>query len=201
MANSPRARRRPGASTSGRLRIVAGKWRGRLVPVADVDGLRPTAARIRETLFNWLAPVIDGAKCLDVCAGSGALGLEALSRGASTVTFIEQSRVAAAGLRSAADGLAASGADVVTADAVAWLASATPVPHDIVFVDPPYKAALLGDLCRLLDSRGWLAPDARVYVEQDRKQPPAELPQHWRVLKDKKAGNVNYQLLTPAEVT
>lgn len=199
MAKSPRSGPRSGSSKAGRLRIVAGKWRRRRVAVADVDGLRPTAERVRETLFNWLADRIEGAHCLDLCAGSGALGFEALSRGAASVTFVEQSRAAVRGLRAAAAELGATDAKIVPADALAWLEREPAAAADVVFLDPPYRAALLPDLCRLLDARGWLAANARIYVEQDRRDPPAGWPARWRVLKDKTAGNVRYLLLAPDE--
>ena len=109
-------------SPSGRLRIVAGKWRSRLLPVANEPGLRPTSERIRETLFNWLAPVIEGARCLDLFAGTGALGLEALSRGASAVMFVEKAKTAVAGLNASIRELPADGATVKQADALTWLA-------------------------------------------------------------------------------
>ena len=178
----------------GRLRIVAGKWRSRVLPVSDVPGLRPTSERIRETLFNWLAPRIEGSRCLDLFAGSGALGLEALSRGAGTVTFVERSRDAVASLRRAFAILDAEGAELVQADAYDWLASAAPSPFDIVLLDPPFADDTLGRVCSTLEERGWLAPNARIYLEQDRSRPLPPLPGGWELTHEKTAGNVRYAL-------
>ena len=183
-------------SPSGRLRIVAGKWRSRLLPVADVDGLRPTSERVRETLFNWLAPAIDGARCLDLFAGTGALGFEALSRGANSVVLVEQSKRAAGMLRENVNRLEADGAAVIQADSYAFVGE--PTRHgkaDIVFLDPPFADDRYEELCRLLDDGGWLAPGAQVYLEQDRKQSLPELPAGWQVEKEKTAGNVRYSLV------
>ena len=180
-------------SPSGRLRIVAGKWRSRLLPVTDEPGLRPTSERIRETLFNWLASTIEGSKCLDLFAGTGALGLEALSRGAAGVVFVENSARAAAALQETANTLDASGARILRQDALSFL-QGEPQPFDIVFLDPPFATDLLGDLCRLLDEGGWLADGARVYLEQDRARPWPELPDKWTIINDKTAGQVRYAL-------
>ena len=183
-------------SPGGQLRIVAGNWRSRLLQIADVDGLRPTSERIRETLFNWLAPRLHGARCLDLCAGTGALGLEALSRGASAVVFVERSAMAAKVLRDNADSLDATNAEIVNADARAYLGGAGPVPFDIVFLDPPFKAELYDELCRLLAKPGWLAANARIYIERDKDHSSLSLPEGWRVLQSKTAGSVHYALAT-----
>ncbi len=182
-------------SPSGRLRIVAGKWRSRLLPIADEMGLRPTSERIRETLFNWLVPNIEGSKCLDLYAGSGALGFEALSRGASEVVFVEHSAGAVAALKESVATLDAAGGRVLETDALRYLQGDSE-PFDIVFLDPPFAADLLEDLCRLLDERDWLAAGARVYLEQDHDRPLPRLPDGWAVLKQKTAGKVRYTLVT-----
>jgi 16S rRNA (guanine966-N2)-methyltransferase len=183
-------------SQPGQLRIVAGIWRSRLLQIADVPGLRPTSERVRETLFNWLGPQIHGARCLDLCAGTGALGLEALSRGAARADFVEKSSQAAAVLRKNAESLSASAAVIVTADAERYLEQAQHAAFDIIFLDPPFAAELHGKLCRLLDEQGWLAPNARIYIEMDKRQSEAFLPSSWHVLKNKTAGNVRYILAT-----
>ena len=121
----------------GRLRIVAGKWRSRLLDIADVPGLRPTSERIRETLFNWLAPSIQGARCLDLFAGTGALGFEALSRGSTSVVFVENSRRAARAIEKSTKILDATGAVVHQGDAADYVRTAAPASFDIVFLDPP----------------------------------------------------------------
>jgi len=187
--------RNDSGSPSGRLRIVAGKWRSRLLPIADEPGLRPTSERIRETLFNWLASTIEGSRCLDLFAGSGALGLEALSRGAGEVVFVENSARVAAVLKESVKMLEASSARIHKADAISYLKS-EPEPFDIVFLDPPFAADLLEDLCRLLSEGNWLAEGARVYLEQDRERPLPELPDGWTILNQKTAGQVRYALVT-----
>jgi len=191
----PAKKRGTPGSPSGRLRIVAGKWRSRLLPVADADGLRPTPERVRETLFNWLAPVIEGTHCLDLFAGSGALGLEALSRGAADAVFVENAPIAVAALRQNIETLGATGARIVETDAFEWLRAADPSPFDIVLLDPPFAAGRYEELCRLLSDRGWLAEKALVYIEQERDQPALALPEGWRVKKEKAAGNVRYSLV------
>lgn len=178
----------------GRLRIVAGKWRGRLLPVADVPELRPTSARIRETLFSWLTPYLHGARCLDLFAGSGALGFEALSRGVDRVVFVEKNRVAVQGLKASTAVLDAERATVVQDDARRFLASAASGVYDLVFLDPPYAADCVTELCRLLSDEGCLSADARVYFEQNRQQTRPVLPVGWTVLKEKTAGQVRYAL-------
>ncbi len=188
-------RKHSGKSQTGRLRIVAGNWRSRLLDVADVDGLRPTSERIRETLFNWLAPHLDGARCLDLFAGTGALGLEALSRGASGTTFVERSAVAARQLRSNIDVLDARGATVLQQDAHDFLRSAPGRRFDIVFVDPPFALDAVGETCRLLADSGHLSESALVYIEEDRSRDEPALPESWQVLKNKMTGNVRYMLV------
>ena len=186
-------RSKTGKSQPGRLRIVAGKWRSRLLDIADVPGLRPTSERIRETLFNWLSMRLHGARCLDLFAGTGALGLEALSRGAAEAVFVEQSAAAVRTLQNNIRMLDANGATLSQMDAFAYLES-QPVPFDIVFLDPPFAADSLDELCRLLQQRNVLASDALVYLEQDRSRPEVELPEQWQLVKNKTAGNVRYML-------
>jgi len=157
--------------------------------------LRPTSERIRETLFNWLAPSIHGARCLDLFAGTGALGFEALSRGAKSVVFVEKSPIAARMLEANVERLNADGATVLQMDAIAYLESAEAGAVDVVFLDPPFRAELHDELCRLLARQNLLAPDGSVYIEQPRSQPQAELPRGWKIIKNKTAGNVRYMLV------
>ena len=185
-------------SQRGRLRIVAGIWRSRLLEIADVPGLRPTAERIRETVFNWLAPHLAGARCLDLFAGTGALGLEALSRGAAEALFIEASPLAARTLQKNIAALEAKKATVRRTDAHRYLLTSGADQFDIIFLDPPFADELLGDLCKLLDESSILAPDALLYVEEDRAKPEVVLPPNWQTLKTKNAGNVRYSLVKPA---
>jgi len=157
------------ARAVGRVRIIGGRWRGRRLDVPDVEGLRPTGDRLRETLFNWLQPEIVGSRCLDLFAGSGALGFEAASRGAIEVTLVEPDRLAAATISRAIETLQASdsvGLERGTANA--WLADSTR-PYDIVFVDPPFNLACQIDMLRQL-ATGHLADEALVYVEAPRAQ-------------------------------
>jgi 16S rRNA (guanine966-N2)-methyltransferase len=187
--------RKSGTAPPGRVRIVAGKWRGRFLPVADLPEIRPTSERIRETLFNWLAPRIEGSRCLDLFAGTGVLGLEALSRGAVEAVMVERSTGAVDALRASIKLLDAAGASVHAGDALAYLDRQQPVPMDIVFLDPPFAVEYIAELCARLEERHWLAPGAWVYLEQDARRPGSELPDGWTVRREKKAGNVRYSLL------
>ncbi len=179
----------------GRVRIVAGKWRGRFLTVADAPGLRPTPERIRETLFNWLAPRIEGSHCLDLFAGTGVLGLEALSRGAAEVMLVERSAAAIRALRESVEALAAEGAVIREGDAWQFLRGRQGAGCDVVFLDPPYADERLGEMFTLLAENGWLAGNAVVYYEQLRGREPPALPEGWDVLREKTAGNVRYCLL------
>ena len=182
-------------SRPGRLRIVAGNWRSRLLPVIELDGLRPTSERIRETLFNWLSEELPGKHCLDVFAGTGALGFEALSRGAGSATLLEKSSPAVVGLLASAELLDAKNIRIERADALKFLAKPASSKFDIVFLDPPFPMRVLEECCKLLHSNGWLTDDAIVYLEQDKNQTLPELPEGWRVAKEKTAGNVRYALV------
>ena len=187
----------PGKGTKkfrGRLRIVAGIWRSRVLEIADVEGLRPTSERIRETLFNWLTPRMAGARCLDLFAGTGALGLEALSRGAAAAVFVENSKVAIAALRRNLASLDASGAVIHAGSATEYIDAAGAERFDIVFLDPPFADDNLAELCRLIDESELVTTNANVYLEQDRARPEPDLPDGWTVLKSKVAGNVRYTL-------
>jgi len=178
----------------GRLRIVAGIWRSRVLEIADVEGLRPTSERIRETLFNWLTPGMAGARCLDLFAGTGVLGLEALSRGAAAAVFVENSKIAIATLRRNVASLDASAALIHSGAATEYINASGAERFDIVFLDPPFADDNLAELCRLIDESELLAANANVYLEQDRARPEPDLPDGWTVLKSKVAGNVRYML-------
>ena len=189
---------KPGAankkSRPGRLRIVAGKWRSRLLDIAEVPGLRPTSERVRETLFNWLAPAIEGARCLDLFAGTGALGFEALSRGATSVVFVDNSRRAIKAIEKSTKILDAAGAFVHQGDAEDYVRTAAPASFDIIFLDPPFADDRLEEICRRIDECGILAKGGRIYLEQDRMMPETPLPERWRVTRNRTAGNVRYML-------
>ncbi len=178
----------------GRLRIIGGRWRGRRFPCPPGDVTRPTGDRIRETLFNWLAPFIDGARCLDLFAGTGALGLEALSRGAAQTTFVEQDARAARQLEATLRELDCHDADVIKGDALHFLAGA-PTRFDIVFLDPPFGAIDPGNLCTLLGDH-WLARGAHVYIEMQRRDAVLKIPADWTIVRDKTAGQVRFMLAT-----
>jgi 16S rRNA (guanine966-N2)-methyltransferase len=179
---------------SGEVRIIAGRWRGRRLPVPPQPGLRPTSDRVRETLFNWLQPVIEGARCLDPFAGSGAIGFEGASRGASRVVMIDRSPAVARLLRDNARVLRADRVRVVQADALRWLSGAGSA-FDIVFLDPPFASGLAWTCCGLLDRNGWLAPGARIYLETPATEEWPALAAGWRIRREKTAGRVRFGLV------
>ena len=181
------------AERSRVLRIIGGSWRGRKLRFPASPAIRPTPDRVRETLFNWLGGATPGAQCLDLFAGSGALGLEALSRGAAHVTFVEQDAAAVRELRARLDEWHASDARVERADALRYLAGAAR-PFDIVFLDPPFASGLLTRAATLLEQHHWLRAGTLIYVESAAREPLPALPGSWRVLKAKQAGEVGYHL-------
>ncbi|MBR9805211.1 16S rRNA (guanine(966)-N(2))-methyltransferase RsmD [bacterium] len=178
------------------LRIIGGQWRGRKLSFSDTDGLRPTGDRIRETLFNWLAGDIVGARCLDLFAGSGALSFEALSRGAATVIAIESNAKACRAIEAAAEQLKATSLALQQADATQWINSTPAEPMDIVFIDPPFSANLWHQILAQLIALGWLAQGALIYLETPIEHPlnAAEIDPQLIPLRSKRAGQVNYQL-------
>lgn len=173
MRKTSRPASKPAAGGDNRIRLISGRWRGRKLAFPDSAGLRPTGDRIRETLFNWLAPELPGAHCLDLFAGSGALGFEALSRGAAHCTMVESASVAVAQLRRNAELLAADNLTVINATAQTWLARASG-GFDIVFIDPPFADTSLQahTLVAELATHGLLRDQALVYIEQPRSSPP-----------------------------
>jgi 16S rRNA (guanine966-N2)-methyltransferase len=178
---------------NNRLRIIGGRWRSRQLTFPPLAGLRPTPDRVRETLFNWLASVIQGSRCLDLFAGSGALGMEALSRGAVEVVFVEDHPVAVRYLQNNLQRLGVKAAQVQQCDALYWL-QGSPRPFDIVFLDPPFGEDLLSPSCVLLERRGWLASAARIYLEAERSLNDLHLPATWQIVREKTAGHVVYRL-------
>ena len=177
------------------LRIIGGQWRGRKLQFTPAQGLRPTTDRVRETLFNWLAPHLHGANCLDLFAGSGALGLEALSRGAARCDFVDTSTAALAQIAAHLDILqAATQARCHPVPAQQFLQSCD-TRFDIVFIDPPFGQGLIEPACTLLAERQLLAADALVYVECASDQPCPRLPPQWTLHRDKVASGVAYRLL------
>ena len=177
------------------VRIIGGEWRSRTIEFPDRPGLRPTPDSVRETLFNWLAPGLYGTRVLDLCAGSGVLGLEALSRGAQEAMLIDSDRQVAGALHTAISKLAAN-AQVLNADAREYLGETRKAEDgfDVVFIDPPYESGLHATLCRLLDRAEWLRSGARVYLENNAGLQDIEPPAHWELLREKRAGQIEYRL-------
>jgi 16S rRNA (guanine966-N2)-methyltransferase len=185
-----------GGAGANRVRLIGGEHRGRWLRFPDAPGLRPTADRVRETLFNWLQAELPGARCLDLFAGSGALGLEALSRGAGFVLLVEQSRSAAERLREHLASLGAGArAAVRQTEALRLLAQPPDAPYDLVFLDPPFAAGLLPRTVRALEAQGWLAARASIYLEQDAAHPWPELPANWTLHREGRAGQAAYRLM------
>jgi len=187
---------RPGrpATERGQLRIIGGRWRGRRLTFTATGGLRPTPDRVRETLFNWLAPVIRGAHCLDLFAGSGALGLEALSRGAARVDFVDSSATVRQEIERHLAMLGATGEGSCHQRTAEQFLKDSHRRFDIVFVDPPFGRELVEPVCRELDARGALADDALVYVESGAGEAAPRMPPGWRLHREKTAGRVSYRL-------
>ena len=175
------------------MRLIAGRWRRRLLPVVETGRLRPTPDRVRETLFNWLRDDVEGARCLDLFAGTGALGFEAASRGAKEVVMVERERGIAAALECAVRALCADNVEVVCADALAWRPSVGG-QFDIVFLDPPYSGPAPETALARLDHLDVLANRCLVYLETNRDAAGIELPPGWRFLHARRAGRVRYHL-------
>ncbi|MCL1066163.1 16S rRNA (guanine(966)-N(2))-methyltransferase RsmD [Shewanella olleyana] len=182
-------------SASGQVRIISGQWRSRKLPIHDLEGLRPTTDRVRETLFNWLAGDISGARVLDCFAGSGALSLEALSRYATYARIFELQASAAKQLQQNLQTLKCETADVVNGDSLALLGNGNKDKgFDIVFVDPPFRKDLANKTIALLNEKQWLNENAQIYVETESDLAHLEVPSTWVELKQKSAGQVTYRL-------
>lgn len=177
------------------LRIIAGQWRGRKLHFPTVRDLRPTPDRVRETLFNWLQTAIPESACLDLFAGSGALGFEAMSRGAARVTLWEKDPTAVKALQDNAQRLHCQEIEVQQGDALKLLQTQPPRRYDIAFLDPPYAQRLLPECLRLLALYGWLQPGAWIYVELSQDDALDKLSEDWEIYREKRAGQVKYALL------
>lgn len=186
------------AGMPGRIRVIAGSLRNSRLEVPDLPGLRPTPERVRETLFNWLAPYLAGARCLDLCAGTGALGVEALSRGAAQVQFVESDSRAAQALRDNLMRLKVTSGHVAALDARLFL-QGTPQAYDVVLLDPPFASQLWTSLARQLEDGGWLAVAAWIYVESPRDTVPS-LPTNWQLHREGRAGEVRFALYRRAQL-
>ena len=179
---------------SNQVRIIAGQWRGRKLGFPDIDGLRPTSDRIRETLFNWLAPVLPGASCLDLFAGSGALGFEAASRGAARVVMNERNPLVVRALQDSKARLAADQVEVLGGDARSCLARCVGL-FDVVFLDPPFsQPQLLAAAADMLARGNFLKEGAYIYVEAPSGADLNDLPVGWHLYRQKQAGAVSYRL-------
>ena len=184
----------PAHGGDGQLRIIAGQWRSRQFNFPMAAGLRPTPNRVRETLFNWLAPYVEGAKVLDLFAGSGALFLEALSRGAGSALALDLNPAAITSLRSHLQTLKCDKGQLQQTDALLFLQNPAATPFDLVFLDPPFNQNLLLPACTLLEQNGWLAADAWVYTESENSPSSLGMPGNWRLHREKQAGQVYYAL-------
>ncbi|PSF05068.1 16S rRNA (guanine(966)-N(2))-methyltransferase RsmD [Marinobacter fuscus] len=183
------------ATETGELRIIGGDWRSRKLRFPAVGGVRPSPARTRETLFNWLNFQLAGSRCLDLFAGSGALGLEALSRGAGSATLVDHTPDLAKALRTNLRLLGSDKGTVVCQDVQGLLASASDNSFDIVFMDPPFRQGWLEKLVPLLQDRGWVRPGSWIYLEHESEAALPALPPGWQVHRQKTAGQVSYCLI------
>jgi 16S rRNA (guanine(966)-N(2))-methyltransferase RsmD len=199
-ARAPRSPAAAGASGSARggkpnsVRIIGGDWKRTPLPVLDIEGLRPTPDRVRETLFNWLGQRLDGQRCLDLFAGSGALGFEAASRGAQRVVMVERNPRAAQRLRENQARLSARMIEIAEADALRLAASLAPASFDVVFLDPPFGTGMLERALEL--SLPLVSPDGQLYAESaEPLDTHAPLLAGWSIVRRGKAGAVHYHLL------
>lgn len=179
--------------SGNRLRIIGGQWRSRQLPFPDVEGLRPTTDRVRETLFNWLQPYLPGANVLDVFAGSGALGLEALSREAGQVTLIEKNQKATKQLQDNIRTLNADNSSVHMGDALQILPTLANA-FDVIFLDPPFGKGLLPNCINAIEQHNLISPNGWVYIESEQALTELAIPKHWRLHREKKAGQVMLRL-------
>lgn len=177
------------------LRIIGGQWRSRRLSFLPEPGLRPTTDRVRETLFNWLAPRIAGSHCLDLFAGSGALGLEALSRGAAHCDFVDCSAKATRQISKHLLTLGEAERATCTTLAAETFINTSGRRYDIAFIDPPFDCGLVGPTCQLLRERGLMLPDALVYIEMGSQELLPELPREWQSRREKRTGGVVSRLL------
>jgi len=181
------------AASRGAVRIIAGRWRRRRLPVVTSGEIRPTPDRVREALFNWLGTGVEGTRCLDLFAGTGALGFESASRGARAVVLVERDRAAVAALELAVRTLGAENVTIECADALRWM----PPPgmrFDVVFLDPPWFGPTPEEALARLDGADALAPGCVAYLETERDPADIELPPRWRLLRTRRAGRVRYHL-------
>ncbi|GAA5315936.1 MAG: 16S rRNA (guanine(966)-N(2))-methyltransferase [Candidatus Pelagadaptatus aseana] len=197
MKSKPRQRQNTNQATSktgsNRLRIIGGQWRGRKLDFAAVEGLRPTGDRIRETLFNWLQADLPGAHCLDLFSGSGALGLEALSRGVASAVLLEKNATAAQQIQSNLTLLGSDAGQVLQRDTLSHLQHPPPRPYQVVFLDPPFALNLWQTVIDSLETHDWLDDGAAIYIETPKNQ-SLVIPSHWQLHRQKHSGQISYSL-------
>jgi 16S rRNA (guanine966-N2)-methyltransferase len=184
----------PAKTGKGSVRIIAGQWRSRRLPVLDLPGLRPSSDRCRETLFNWLQPFVAGASCVDLFAGTGALGFEAASRGAADVKMVEINTAAYQQILSNIELLKATRITAHRENALKWLDSQSSESIDLIFVDPPFQDELHGEVLDKIHQSGCLAPKGLVYVESPALQNAPIPPAGWSTWRDKIVGEVRLQV-------
>ena len=185
------------AGKTGKLRIIGGQWRSRNITFANVEGLRPTTNRVRETIFNWLQSSLLNANCLDLFSGSGALGFEAASRGAKSVVMVEKEAAVIRHLKDNVEMLSAESVKVLKESAETFLQSGADrfsEPFDVIFLDPPFNKMLLEKCVNELECGGWLAEDAQIYIECEKHLALDFIPTNWHLHRQKKAGQVCFSL-------
>lgn len=185
---------KPRPTSGGELRIIGGDWRSRKLRFPEAGGVRPTPARTRETLFNWLSFHIAGSRCLDLFTGSGALGLEALSRGAGTTVFVDHTPELAQALRNNLRLLKSEKGEVACQNVDTYLARTPTKPFDILFMDPPFRQGWLEKLFPMIANNGWVKPGSWIYVEHESELPTPATPANWTLHRQKTAGQVTYCL-------
>ena len=183
------------ARLTGKVRIIAGQWRSRKISFPALPGLRPTHDRVRETLFNWLAPTIEAANCLDLFAGSGAFGFEALSRGAKQVTFVDSSKAVIEALKKNAELLKTDKAEIILADCPQQMPTLSFAPFDIVFLDPPFYQGLIEPTAKWLEQNNKLSETALIYIEVENGLSPLPVPTNWQIFRKKNTASLAYYLL------
>ncbi|MCK5719892.1 MAG: 16S rRNA (guanine(966)-N(2))-methyltransferase RsmD [Thiomargarita sp.] len=179
----------------GKIRIIGGKWRGRKLQVSDELELRPTPNRVRETLFNWLAMYLPNSCCLDLFAGSGILGIEAVSRSANSAILVEQKSSVVKNLKQQIAKLNTEQLEIIQADALNYLITKNTTTFDIVFLDPPFTKNLLETTCKLLEQHKWLNSPAYIYLETATYLNKPVLPSHWKIIRQQTAGQVSFFLI------
>ncbi|WP_392564684.1 16S rRNA (guanine(966)-N(2))-methyltransferase RsmD [Orbus wheelerorum] len=186
---------------NGFIRIIGGKWRGRKLAVLDNEGLRPTTDRVKETLFNWLMPIIIDSSCLDCFSGSGSLAFEALSRGAKQAILIEKNKSAAMQLAKNKQLLQTSNCEIANADTLNWLKQTAYQQFDVVFIDPPFHQKLVPQTIILLEQNSWLKSDAYIYIETEKNGlHPNHIPPTWQLYREKIAGQVHSYLFIREQI-